>query len=78
MDYLGINSYRDYLIQEEKDDELVVAVIDTGIDPTHPLFENKLSDFGYNFVNRHEDPFDDSYNSHGTHVAGIIPRQPQA
>ncbi len=72
MDYLGINSYRDYLIQEEKDDELVVAVIDTGIDPTHPLFENKLSDFGYNFVNRHEDPFDDSYNSHGTHVAGII------
>ncbi|SDG19944.1 subtilisin [Methanolobus vulcani] len=46
-----------------------VAVIDTGIDYTHPdLAPNYYG--GYDFVNGDMDPMDD--NGHGTHVAGII------
>ena len=54
---------------------IVVAVIDTGIDYTHPDLGGGLGPAykvigGYDFVNRDSDPMDD--NGHGTHVAGII------
>ncbi len=55
-----------------------IAIIDTGVDYTHPDFgECASADFlqgnckvigGYDFVNNDEDPMDD--HGHGTHVAG--------
>jgi subtilisin len=60
-----------------------IAVLDTGIDYTHEDLAGNYKG-GYNFVEYEcpDDPdkictdplntFDDSYNSHGTHVAGII------
>ncbi len=51
--------------------EIVVAVVDTGVDYTHDDLKNRvLVDLGYDFVNGDSDPMDD--NGHGTHVAGII------
>lgn len=55
----------------EKGDDVLVAVLDTGIDYTHPDLEDKMWDgIGYDFVNGDEDPMDE--DGHGTHVAGII------
>ena len=46
-----------------------VAILDTGIDYTHPDLALNYAG-GYDFVNDDGDPFDD--NAHGTHVAGIV------
>lgn len=46
-----------------------VAVIDTGIDYTHPEL-SKIYRGGYDFVNNDSDPMDDHF--HGTHCAGIL------
>jgi beta propeller repeat protein len=46
-----------------------VAVIDSGVDKTHPDLQGKIL-AGYDFVNLDDDPLDD--NGHGTFVSGII------
>jgi len=58
-----------------------VAVIDSGIDYTHPDLGGCLGADcrvigGYDFIGRDQDPWDD--NGHGTHVAGIIAANGQA
>jgi subtilisin family serine protease len=56
--------------------QVIVAVIDTGVDYTHPdLAPNILRDssnnvVGYNYVSNTNDPMDDY--GHGTHCAGTI------
>lgn len=55
--------------------DLLLAIIDTGVDYTHPDLSGKMARnsagqiIGYNFVANNNDPKDD--NGHGTHVAGI-------
>jgi subtilisin len=46
-----------------------VAIMDTGIDYTHPDLKANYKG-GYDFVNNDDDPKDD--NGHGTHCAGIV------
>jgi len=61
---------------EEGCRDIVVAVIDTGIDPNHPdiksnLWKDKTTGFyGWDYVADKPNPTDD--HSHGTHVAGIL------
>ncbi|HEV8360272.1 MAG TPA: S8 family serine peptidase [Candidatus Thermoplasmatota archaeon] len=51
-----------------------VAIIDTGIDPSHPEFKG-LRAVWHDFVRGQSQPYDDSEVGHGTHVAGIIVAQ---
>jgi len=48
-----------------------IAVIDSGIDYDNEDLDDNYQG-GYDFVFNDNDPRDDSFNSHGTHVAGII------
>lgn len=51
--------------------DITVAVIDSGIDYTHPFLMNRVdASRGYDYYNNDSDPMDDHH--HGTHVAGII------
>lgn len=50
-------------------DDVIVAVVDTGVDLKHPDLQGRLLE-GYNVVSPGDDPIDDV--GHGTHVAGII------
>lgn len=50
-------------------EEIEIAIVDTGVDLDHPDLKNRLVK-GYNLINAAQEPDDD--NGHGTHVAGII------
>jgi len=50
-------------------EDVIIAVLDTGINVLHPEFTDRLV-YGHDFVNNDDDPTDD--HGHGTHVAGII------
>jgi len=78
----SINLQEAWQILNPPKKKIVVAVIDTGIDPNHPFFSSSLylmdkkvtsSEYGVDFSKNSKNkytPFD--YHGHGTHVAGII------
>ena len=49
---------------------VIVAILDTGIDYTHPDLSGQYLPLGYDFINDDSDPMDD--DGHGTLIAGII------
>lgn len=59
---------------EEGSRKIIVAVVDTGIDATHPDLKanlwNSKGTYGWNFVTNKANPVDE--HGHGTHIAGII------
>ncbi len=55
--------------QEEYEREIIIAVLDTGIDHNHPDLVGRVLP-GYNILNNQATAMDD--NGHGTNVAGII------
>ena len=73
----AIDSYSSFLQQNIGTSnlrEVIVAVLDTGLDSDHPWFTNRVASGGANFstdVTPDAYPYEDGFG-HGTHVAGTI------
>lgn len=65
----GADSFMQSL-DTENAGEVIVAVLDTGVDMEHPFLQGRILDSGWDFANDDDDPTDDHF--HGTHCAGII------
>ena len=63
----------------------LIAILDTGVQPDHPVLSNHLGGMGYDFVDNDPEPIDeangldddgdgrvDELYGHGTHIAGIV------
>lgn len=67
------------IARPQQQDDIVVAIIDTGIDVNHPLIKDHLwvspsgGLHGWNFSSNNSDIEDN--HGHGTHIAGIILRK---
>ena len=66
----GLEGDRDGQITSYSTTDIVVAVIDTGIDASHIDLDGGKVIAWVDYVNGRTSPYDD--NGHGTHVAGII------
>lgn len=60
----------DELEPDEETGSFVVAVVDSGIDPNHEIFEAHKMLTGWNTIDGNTEMYDDV--GHGTHIAGII------
>ena len=67
LSLIGMESAWDYGIGTH---DVTVAIIDTGIDYTHPDLDKNYLPLGYDWVNDDTDPLDD--HSHGTQCVGTI------
>lgn len=72
----GVDGDRDGNPSNYSKNDVVVAVIDTGIDANHVDLDGGKVIGWKDFVNNRATPYDD--NGHGTHVAGIIAGEGQA
>jgi len=68
---IGADYYVDQLLENKTDkNDVLVAVLDTGIDFNHPFLRGRISDIKKNFIDADKPPND--VRGHGTHVSGII------
>ena len=73
-----LDRYADYILNKGFNREIIVAVLDTGISFSHPLYSSRLltgdsASFvdGYNSANEN-DVRSGMISPHGTHIAGIV------
>lgn len=80
-DAIDVAPYQEYLTNMSTTEEVVVAVVDTGINTSHNMFKNRIvTDSKGNYVGIAETETTYTYsgydfeddNGHGTHVSGII------
>ncbi len=58
---------------ETQGEGVIIALLDSGVDPNHPdLASNILFDQGFNFGDGNAKPYDNSWDGHGTAMAGLM------
>ncbi|MDR1537495.1 MAG: S8 family serine peptidase [Clostridiales bacterium] len=67
---IGADRYAGDLVKAGNKNSVIVAVVDTGIDYSHPSLKGRIASGGYDYINNDDNPADDNF--HGTHVSGII------
>jgi len=68
---IGADYFSEQLTQKKLNkSEVIVAVIDTGIDINHHFLKGRISNIRWNFISGNNNITDDG--GHGTHVSGII------
>lgn len=75
--YVGYQTYVESMLStssQENLNEVVIAVVDSGINTSHYLFKDRiLLDYGKNFTTETTTGYEfEDLNGHGTHVSGII------
>lgn len=68
--YINADKYAYYLEQNNFNEMVTVAVIDSGVDKNHPYLKGRVMASSYNSIADNTDIIDNI--GHGTHVAGII------
>ena len=71
-DLIGIDDYIDYLDNTQTYPEIVVAVIDTGVELDHEFLEGRIIETGFNVSDSGTVGSENDDQGHGTHVSGII------
>lgn len=69
---IGVDDYFDYLGDISVLPEIVVGIVDTGIDLDHEFLKDRIIETGVNYSSSGVSGSEDDDNGHGTHVAGII------
>lgn len=69
---MGIDDYVDYLGDVSTLPEIIVGVIDTGIDIDHDFLKDRIIRTNYNISTSGVENDENDDKGHGTHVAGII------
>ncbi len=69
---VGIDDYVDFLDDKNELPEIVVGIIDSGIDLDHEFLKNRIIQTNYNVSDTGNKNNEDDDNGHGTHVAGIV------
>ena len=64
-----VNAFDAWRIEDARRSDVLVGIIDSGIDATHPDLKGQFVE-GFDFLEHDADPYDD--NGHGTHVSGIV------
>ena len=68
---MGLDAYKNYLKQTQNNlNDVVVAVLDTGINTNHFLFKNRISEYSINMYDSRQSYED--FEGHGSHVASTI------
>jgi subtilisin family serine protease len=70
VERVGADYFIENLFNKSNKNEVIVAVLDTGIDFDHPFLKNRISNVRWNFISGNNNPSD--VYGHGTHVSGII------
>lgn len=69
---IGVDDYFDYLGEISALPEIVVGIIDTGIDLDHEFLKSRIIETGFNNSESGKINSEDDDDGHGTHVAGIV------